>query len=171
MPPLLSNCLVSCGSSTRASIATCSWFIWPPDGCLLPLPFSFSSWSQPEPPTGSQVQPSSPSCPVTGSSLYYPGRGCWGAFFIARWSIQCLCPDYNLILYRTQHLNTQSTRPTPTQRYLETRINLCLKSDDKAGSAGKWKHEDRWKKRGRDSEIWESKRDRQRYKRTCCAGQ
>lgn len=135
MPPLLSNCLVSCGSSTRASIATCSWFIWPPDGCLLPLPFSFSSWSQPEPPTGSQVQPSSPSCPVTGSSLYYPGRGCWGAFLIARWSIQCPDLDCNLILgLRTQHLHTERIGPTPAPRCSPWQVRATCKRQCQSGA-------------------------------------
>lgn len=131
----------------------------------------FSLWSQSGTPHISSA-PCPLLCLVTGSRLLSSNQRLLGSILYSTLSIQCPCPDCNLILgHRTQHLNTQSTRPTPTQRYLESRINLCLKSDDKAGSAGKWKHEDRWKKRGRDSEIWESKRDRQRYKRTCCAGQ
>lgn len=67
--------------------------------------------------------------------------------------------------YRTQHLNAQSTRPTRTQRSLETRINLCAESDNETWQSGKWKHQDRQRKRDRDSETCESKREKQKTKK------
>lgn len=59
-----------------------------------------------------QVPPSSPA--QSQAPAFHDIRDYWGAFFIAHWSIQC--PDCNLVLgYRTQHLNTQHTRPTNTK--------------------------------------------------------
>jgi hypothetical protein len=79
-----------------------------------------SSWSilllpTQNPLTWSEVPPSSFPCPVTSSSFLLSNQRSLGSICTAHWSIQCPCPDCNLTLgYRSQHLTTQCTRPTPT---------------------------------------------------------
>jgi hypothetical protein len=75
----------------------------------------FSLWSQSGTPHISSA-PCPLLCLVTGSRLLSSNQRLLGSILYSTLSIQCPCPDCNLILgHRTQHLNTRHTGPTPTR--------------------------------------------------------
>ena len=81
-----------------------------------PSPLFFSSWSLLE---ISSLRPKFclplSSAQSRALAFSYPIRDYWGAFLTAHWSIQCPCPDCSPTLeHRTQHLNTQRTKPLPS---------------------------------------------------------
>lgn len=102
-------------------------FSWPPSSRLLPSSKTLYSISSP-----AFLSPASQS---HTPAFYYPIGDYWRAFFIARGSVQCPCPDCSLVLgHRTQHLNIQHTRPTQQKlssfqinliSFLKMKIKLC----------------------------------------------
>lgn len=102
-----------CVSSVRASLGHMLTVHPAPWALLLPSPLSLSSLSLLEIPS-LDLKSSLSISPAQSRALafYSPISDYWGALFTAR----CPCSDCNLILgCRTQHLNTQWARPTPTK--------------------------------------------------------
>lgn len=101
---LCSMCVIRVIFSWPHAHGPSSWSILPHGHLLLLLPFSYS------------ISSSAFLILLCSHRLYsYPIRDYWGALIRAHRSVQCPCPDYNLILgYRTQHLYTKCTWPTST---------------------------------------------------------